>query len=72
MTVAAAYMGLDVKRIPMLMQCFNKFRFPLCQFEMKDIIIHTVDKRLDFLSFYNTGPRIDFEPSVGWKNYIER
>ena len=71
-TVAAIFMGYDIKKIPIIARAFDQFKYPLADFGPSDIQIKSNNRNYSLDEFCADGPRIPFEPSIGWKGRIEQ
>lgn len=69
--VAAAAMGLDVRKIPQISQALTKSSLPLACFALDDIRIVGHPAAASIQEMYNQGAYLPFEPSRGFKGFVE-
>lgn len=65
-TVAADIMGFDYQKIPSICKSYNLGKYPLIDFDKKDIVV-----REDCNNKFSSIKRC-FVPSSGWKGHIEK
>jgi hypothetical protein len=68
---AATFMGLDFAKIPALSHAFDRFRYPLAEFDWKDVVVVVNGEPMSFEAFRKEGPMVAFTPSEGWQGAVE-
>jgi uncharacterized protein (DUF362 family) len=69
--VAAAVMGLDARKIPQITQALSRISLPLARFALDDIRIVGHPAVTSIQEVYNQGTYLPFEPSRGFKGFVE-
>lgn len=72
-TVCAAIMGLDHRKIPMLVRGWEMTALPLARFGPGEIVCRSnVPGWKGTLGDFETSETLDFRPHFGWRGHIER